>query len=155
MTTDHTDNPPLPAISALYPRLVVADASAAIDFYVAALGANEVSRFTDEAGKIVHAEIRIGGATVAVKDEGYGDPAPTTLGGSPVIMALDTTDADAIGERLVRAGATVIYPISDWSYGQRGGRFADPYGHLWMVSQQIEDLTPEEIQRRTQSMSPS
>src|SRR5215207_5604034 len=86
-----------------------------------------------------------GAGAIAVKDEGEGDPAPTTLGGSPVIIALDVDDADALGAALTGAGATVIYPISDQPYGARGGRFADPYGHLWMVSQQLEDLTPEEI----------
>lgn len=125
-------------ISGIYPRLVVSDGARAIDFYVAALGAEEVTRHTDPDGKIVHAELRIGGATVAVKDEGDGDPAPPTLGGSPVIMALDVLDADAVGEAMTRAGATVVYPIQDWSYGSRGGRLADPFGHLWMVSQQLE-----------------
>ena len=138
-------------ITGLYPRLVVADAAQAIDFYVAAFDAEETERYTDDEGRIVHAAIRIGAYTVAVKDEdeGDGDPAPTTLGGSPVIMALEVDDA--VGARMERAGATVIYPISDWPYGQRGGRLADPFGHLWMIAQPIEDLSPEEIQRRTAS----
>ncbi len=135
-------------ISALYPRLVVSDAARAIDFYTVAFGAEEVARYTDADGKIVHAELRIGGAVVAVKDEGDGDPSPPTLGGSPVIMALDVSDADAVGDAMTRAGATVVYPIQDWPYGSRGGRLADPFGHLWMVSQQIQDLAPDEIQRR-------
>jgi len=138
-------------ITGLYPRLVVAGAAAAIDFYVAAFDAEETERYTDDEGRIVHAAIRIGAYTVAVKDEGDGDPAPTTLGGSPVIMALEVDDAYAVGARMERAGATVIYPISDWPYGQRGGRLADPFGHLWMIAQPIEDLSPEEIQRRTAS----
>jgi len=136
-------------ITGLYPRLVVAGAAAAIDFYVAAFDAEETERYTDDEGRIVHAAIRIGAYAVAVKDEGDGDPAPTTLGGSPVIMALEVDDA--VGARMERAGATVIYPISDWPYGQRGGRLADPFGHLWMIAQPIEDLSPEEIQRRTAS----
>jgi len=139
-------------ILTMYPRLVVSDGAGAIDFYRAALNAEEIERYTDPAGKIVHAALKVGGATIAVKDEGEGDPAPTTLGGSPVIIALDVDDADALGAALTGAGATVIYPISDQPYGARGGRFADPYGHLWMVSQQLEDLTPEEIQQRTDGM---
>jgi uncharacterized glyoxalase superfamily protein PhnB len=142
----------VPTIHRLYPRLVVSNASRAIDFYVAAFGATEVTRFTDPAGKVVHAEIKIGPNTVALKDEGDGDPAPTTLGGSPVLIALYVEDADAVGERMVRAGASVVYPIADWPYGERGGRLADPFGHLWMISQQIENLSPEEIQRRTDQM---
>jgi uncharacterized glyoxalase superfamily protein PhnB len=140
------------AIRGLYPRLVVADAARAIEFYATAFGATEHDRYTDPAGRVVHAELEIGGATVAVKDEGDGDPAPTTLGGSPVLIALDVADADDVAERMIRAGASVVYPVADRPYGQRGGRLADPFGHLWMVSQQIEDLTPEEIQRRTDAM---
>ena len=139
-------------INNLYPRLVVSDGSRAIDFYVAAFGAKETERYTDPSGKIVHAAITIGDATVAVKDEGDGDPAPTTLGGSPVIIALDVEDADAVAEAMLRGGATVVYPVSDQPYSSRGGRLADPFGHLWMISQALEDLTPEEIQRRTTGM---
>jgi len=50
-------------------------------------------------------------------------------------MALEVDDADAVGAAMERAGATVIYPIRDQDYGQRGGRLADPYGHLWMIAQ--------------------
>jgi uncharacterized glyoxalase superfamily protein PhnB len=125
-------------INKLYPRLVVSDASRAIDFYVAAFGAKEVERYTDPSGKIVHAAILIGDATVAVKDEGDGDPAPSTLGGSPVIMALDVDDADAVADAMLRGGATVIYPVSDHDYGSRAGRLADPFGHLWMIAQPLD-----------------
>ncbi len=126
-----------PTISTLYARLVVSDAPKAIDFYRAAFGADEIARHTDDNGKVVHAELKIGETMFAVKDEGDGDPSPTTLGGSPVIMALGVADADAVGDAMTRAGATVIYPITDWPYGARGGRLADPFGHLWMISQPL------------------
>ncbi len=126
-------------INSMYPRLVVSDATKAIDFYVAAFGATPGERHVDDNGKIVHVELTLGDAiTVAVKDEGDGDPAPTSLGGTPVIIALDVDDADAIGDALVAAGATVVYPIQDWDYGSRGGRLADPFGHLWMISQRLD-----------------
>jgi uncharacterized glyoxalase superfamily protein PhnB len=124
-------------IARLYPRLVVSDGAAAIDFYRTALGAKEVARHHDPDGKIVHAELTIGGVTVALKDEGYGDLAPTTLGGTPVIIALYVDDADAVGEAMTRAGATVLFPIADQPHGERGGRLADPFGHQWMVAQPL------------------
>jgi PhnB protein len=125
-------------VHSMYPRLVVSDAAGAIEFYTAAFGAKEVERHADPAtGKIVHAALTIGGFTVAVKDEGDGDPAPPSLGGSPVILALEVDDADAVGAAMERGGATVVYPIRDWEYGQRGGRLADPYGHLWMIAQPL------------------
>ncbi|CAL9613541.1 MULTISPECIES: VOC family protein [Streptomyces] len=141
-----------PNVTRLYARLVVSDGPRAIDFYRTALGAEEIERYTGPGGRIVHALLRLGDTVVAVKDADEGDPAPPSLGGSPVIMALDVTDADAVAEAMLRGGATVVYPVADQPYGQRGGRLADPFGHLWMISQTIEDLTPEEIQRRTDGM---
>jgi uncharacterized glyoxalase superfamily protein PhnB len=152
MNENTTTEPALGRITGLYPRLVVADAARAIDFYVSVFGAEELERYTNPEGRIVHAMVKIGGTRVAVKDEGDGDPGPASLGGSPVIMALEVDDAYAVGERMERAGATVVYPVSDWAYGERGGRLADPFGHLWMISQRLTDLSPEEIQRRTDAM---
>ncbi|MGH8572720.1 MAG: VOC family protein [Gammaproteobacteria bacterium] len=127
------------SIRSMYPRLVVSDGAAAIDFYLAAFGAKEIERHGDpDTGKIVHAALAFGEFVIAVKDEDTDHPAPTSLGGSPVIIALDVDDADAVGAAMERAGATVIHPIQDWDYGQRAGRLADPYGHLWMISQPIE-----------------
>ncbi|WP_043661141.1 VOC family protein, partial [Thermocrispum municipale] len=127
-------------ITAVYPRLVVGDAKAAIELYGKAFGAEELERHTDTGrpdGKIVHAMLRIGETLVAVKDEDDHDPSPATLGGSPVVMAVEVTDADSAGARLTEAGGTVVFPIQDWDYGQRAGRFADPWGHLWMVAQNL------------------
>ncbi|MFD5231605.1 VOC family protein [Streptomyces qaidamensis] len=139
-------------VTRLYARLVVPDAPRAIDFYRAAFGAEEIERYTGPDGRIVHALLRLGGSVIAVKDADEGDPAPASLGGSPVIMTLDVSDADAVAEAMLRGGATVVYPVADQHYGQRGGRLADPFGHLWMISQTIEDLTPEQIQQRTDEL---
>lgn len=144
-----TNTSDAPAITRLYARLVVSDGPRAIEFYRAALGAQEIERYTDPEGRIVHAMLRLGDTVIAVKDADDADPAPPSLGGSPVIMALDVSDADAVAEAMLRGGATVVYPVADQHYGQRGGRLADPFGHLWMISQTIEELTPREIQQRT------
>jgi uncharacterized glyoxalase superfamily protein PhnB len=95
------------------------------------MGAEEIERHDDGAGKIVHAELRFGSAPVAVKDADV-DPSPTKLGGTPVIMALYVDDPDGLAAAMQAAGATVIYPIADHEYG-RGGRLADPWGHQWML----------------------
>jgi uncharacterized glyoxalase superfamily protein PhnB len=118
-------------VSKVYARLVVDDAAAAIGFYTNAMGATETERHTDDAGKIVHAELLFGSAPVAVKDADV-DPSPTKLGGTPVIMALYVDDPDGLAAAMEAAGATVIYPIRDQEYG-RGGRLADPWGHQWML----------------------
>ncbi|GAA0929549.1 VOC family protein [Pseudonocardia zijingensis] len=134
-------------ITALYPRLVVDGADAALDFYARALDGSVTERFTGPDGRVVHSVVEAGPARFAVKDAGDGDPAPTG-DGVPVIMSLDVSDADAVAERMLGAGATVIFPLADHGYGQYAGRLRDPYGHQWLISQRVEELTPEQIQER-------
>ena len=118
----------------LKPRLVVDGAARAIRFYEEVLGAKELERHEDPNGKIVHAELAIGGSRMTLKDEDGVDPAPTTLGGSPVLLMLSVDDVDAVGERMVAAGGRVVFEIGDHEDG-RGGRILDPFGHAWMISQ--------------------
>ena len=135
-------------IQDLYPRLVVDGADAAIRFYHAAFGAEVVERYTGPGGAVVHAMLAAGPARFAVKDADDHDPAPRS-GGVPVILALYVVDADAVARRMVDGGASVVFPVADQPYGERGGRLADPFGHLWMIAQRTEGLTPAEIQART------
>lgn len=134
----------------LHPRLVVEGADAALAFYTAAFGAEVTERYTMD-GRVVHAMVSVGPVRFAVKDAGDGDAAPSG-GGVPVIMSLDVSDADAVAERMLAAGATVIYPVADHDYGDRGGRLGDPFGHQWMVAQRAEDLSPRVIQERLDAM---
>jgi PhnB protein len=134
-------------ITALYPRLVVEGADVALEFYASTLGGTVTERFTGPDGRVVHSLVEAGPARFAVKDAGDGDPAPTG-DGVPVIMSLDVSDADAVAERMLGAGATVIFPLADHGYGQYAGRLRDPFGHQWLISQRIENLTPEQIQQR-------
>ena len=137
-------------ILGLHPRLVVEGADAALSFYSTALGGEVTERYTVN-GRVVHAMVTAGPVRFAVKDAGDGDPAPSG-GGVPVIMSLDVSDADAVAERMLAAGATVIFPIADQDYGDRGGRLADPFGHQWMIAQHIEQLAPDEVQARLDAM---
>ncbi|MBV9837170.1 MAG: VOC family protein [Solirubrobacterales bacterium] len=150
------DQPPGPIPEHLHtvtPRLVVRDGAAAIGFYQDAFGAVEIGeRFTGPAGELIHAEVRIGDSVVMVTDEAdNGAPAraPQSLGGAvSAIMATYWEDVDRVWERAVAAGAEVLYPLQDHFYGERGGRLRDPYGQQWMMSQRIERLSAEELERR-------
>jgi PhnB protein len=147
---------PIPEhLHTITPRLVFGDGAAAIEFYRSAFGAQELGeRFTGPEGELIHAELRIGDSVVMITDEG-GDPAaparsPQSLGGAvSAVMATYWEDVDAAWDRALAAGAEVIYPLADQFYGERGGRVRDPFGHQWMLSQRIEDVSPEEIARRT------
>ena len=118
------------------PRLVVDDASAAIDFYVAALDAREEMRFADPSGKIVHAEVTVGTSSFSLTEaDGQYNFSPGQVGGTPMLMRVSCHDADAIGDAMVANGADVLIPIDDRDYGFREGRLRDPGGHLWIISQ--------------------
>jgi PhnB protein len=133
------------------PRLVVRDGAAAIEFYARAFGAEELGeRFTGPDGVLIHGEVRIGDSVVMITGES-GDAvarSPESAGTVTAILATYWEDVDGAWERAVAAGAEVIYPLDDQFYGERGGRLRDPFGHQWMLSQRIEDLSHEEIERR-------
>lgn len=135
-------------VTDLYPRLVVTDADAALAFYRSAFDAEVSERYTDPDGRVVHAMVTLGSAKFAVKDADGYDPAPSD-GALPVIIALYVTDPDAVAARMLQHGGSVVFPVADQPYGERGGRLADPFGHLWMVARRTEALTPEQIQERT------
>lgn len=134
----------------LMPRLVVVRSDDAITFYEAVFGARVTERFATPDGHVVHAALAIGDAVVAVTDAApdWNNDDPRALGGSPVILRLALDDPDAVAAEAVRRGAKVVFPVQDQSYGYREGRIEDPFGHLWILSKRIEDLTPEEIRRR-------
>ncbi|MFC5993743.1 VOC family protein [Pseudonocardia hispaniensis] len=141
----------MPEIRSFHPRLVVEGGDAALDFYTAALGAEITERYTVD-GRVVHAMLQVGPVRFAVKDADDADPAPGS-DGPPVILTLEVDDADAVAERMLAAGARVVFPIADHDYGDRGGRLADPFGHHWMIAARRLDLTPDEIQARLDAVT--
>lgn len=139
----------------LTPYITVVDAGAALDFYRDAFGANETGpRLTAPDGSIVHTEFRIGTASVMMSEHNpdFGTAEPRSLGGTPVRLALEVEDADATVEAAERAGAKVLIPVADQFYGYRAGRIEDPFGHVWVISQLMESLSQEEMQRRLDKM---
>lgn len=117
------------------PKLVVAGADAAIDFYRTVLGAESVRRFV-MGEQVVFAELRVGGSTVQVKDADDHDPAPPA-GGGGVILDVLSPDPDAVVARALEQGAEVVFEVADQPYGARQGRFRDPFGHQWIVGTPI------------------
>lgn len=140
----------------LSPSLVVADAKAAIAFYQAAFGAEELYRLVDrKTGRIGHAELRVQGALLMLADSfpEYGTRTPADLGGTPVRLSLTVPDVDAAAAQAEAAGAIITRPPTDEFYGYRSANVTDPFGHSWMLTRMIEAVTPEEMQRRWDAMS--
>jgi PhnB protein len=139
-----------PSYPPLSPRLTVNGAAAAIDFYKRAFGAEERYRLIDpENGKIGHAELTINGSLVTLADEyPQFNKSPQTLGGTPVKLSLMSVDAEADFKRASEAGAEVLRPLTNEFYGHRSGTLRDPFGHEWHIFQEIEKVSPKEMQRR-------
>lgn len=135
--------------SSVTPYLIVDDAARALDFYRDALGAEEIFRLP-MAGKIGHAEIRIGNAIVMLSDEWPDMQAlgPNKRGGTTASFMIYTEDADAAYRRAVDAGAREDRPPTDQPWGDRMGSVIDPFGHKWTLATHIEDVDPEELKRR-------
>ena len=136
---------------ALVPYLVAKDAEHAIGFYCKAFGAVEVFRMVDPGdGRVGHAELMLGDNRFMLSDEypDFGAVSPAAIGGSPVTLHLSTDTIDADVERAVAAGALLLRAPKDQSFGERSATLQDPFGHRWMFSQTIEDITPEEMQAR-------
>jgi len=138
----------------LSPALTVNDAVGAIEFYKRAFRAEERSRLMDpESGKIGHAELTINSALVMLSDEyPQFNKSPRTLGGTTVKLGLMSTNVDADFDRAVQAGAEVLRPLTNEFYGHRSGTLRDPFGHEWTISQEIEKVSPVEMQRRWNAM---
>jgi len=132
------------------PHLSVREAAKAIEFYKKAFGAEVKGVHYTPDGKVMHAMLKIGDSHLMMADEfpGMGTPAPETLGGSPVVLNIYVENVDALFNRAVAAGAQVTMPLSNQFWGDRYGQIKDPFGHSWALGQHIEDVAPEETERR-------
>ena len=132
------------------PYLAVDDAAKAIDWYKQALGATELFRMEGPGGTIGHAELKIGDSVVLLADpfpQASTKP-PKELGGTTASLMLYVEDVDAIVNRAADAGATVTMEVADQFWGDRFGSFTDPFGHSWSIATHIEDVPPDEMERR-------
>jgi PhnB protein len=135
------------------PYLSVGNASEAIAFYKNAFGAVEVLCIAHE-GKVGHAELAIGEAKIMLCDEfpDHDSLSPQTIGGTPVMIHLYVEDVDAFTAPAVIAGLKILRPVEDQFYGDRGGKFEDPFGHRWWIATRKEDILPDELKRRAAAL---
>ncbi|CAN5382342.1 glyoxalase/bleomycin resistance/extradiol dioxygenase family protein [soil metagenome] len=131
-----TDAPPAQAEvkGSMIPYLMVADAYAAADFYVAAFGATDVARMPkNEHGHSMHVHVYIHGQSVML-----GDPMPEH--GHPLVapqafnLMLRVPDVDAAFKRAIDAGGTQIMAPHDAFWGDRYAMLKDPVGVSWALS---------------------
>ena len=135
------------------PQLTLDDCAGAIDWYKKALGATETSRAVGPDGKIMHAELKIGDSRIMLNDAMMGGKGPKAMGGSPISLWIYVDDCDALFNRAVGAGAQVMPgpmgALTDQFWGDRSGTLTDPHGYRWTIATHKEDLTPEEMKKRS------
>jgi len=142
------------AIHELFAYIHVKNAAEAIAFYTSVFGATEKFRLVEPGGRLGHAELDFAGTTLMVSEEfpEIGIQAPRVSAPTSVTLHLHVDDCDEVIARALKAGATLDMAAQDHFYGERSGSFRDPAGHRWSVGHSIEEVAPEEMQRRYTAM---
>ena len=125
------------------------DTDAAIEWYVANLGARETMRLPGPGGHgVMHAEIDLQGTSLMMSDANpeWGTAPPGEL--SNFTLCLYVPDCDAVFQQCIAAGAVELQPLTDQFWGDRAGTLRDPFGHTWMIMTHQEDVSPDEIKSR-------
>ena len=146
--TDHAAQGPL---TGLTPHISIPDkrAAEAIDFYVAAFGAEEQSRMPAEDGvRLMHAHLVINGASLMMHDDFPEYSGCAMAAPSGVTLHLQVDDVDTWFARAIAAGATPTMQLENMFWGDRYGQVKDPFGHRWTLATHVEDVPPEEMGRR-------
>ena len=140
---------PIPeGFHAVTPHLTVPGVANLIDFLKHAFDATEIDRFAGPDGSVMHAQVRIGDSIVMM-----GDP-PPQFGPKPCNLYLYVENVDEVYQRALDAGATSVRPVENQFYGDRSGGVQDPCGNQWWIATHVEDVTPEELQRRMAALKP-
>ncbi|HVS31738.1 MAG TPA: VOC family protein [Thermoanaerobaculia bacterium] len=137
------------------PYLVIDGAARAMDFYRHVFGAVEIMRMPGPDGKIGHAEMMIGDSHIMLADEHpeQGFRSPTSIGGTGVGIMIYVQNADDCFAAAVERGAKVMEPPQDKFYGDRSAQVVDPFGHFWTIATHVEDVPPDEMERRAREFA--
>lgn len=129
------------------PHIVVQDADRAAAFYRDAFGAEELSRIPTPDGRLMSVQLQLGDGVLHLADEfpEMGVLAPPSIGGTPVVLALDVDDAEAVFAQALAAGANVRQPLQEAFWGDLHGQLDDPFGHRWNIAQHLRDVPHDEV----------
>ena len=127
---------------ALTPYLFAQGASRLMEFISLAFGGEVTFRKCHPDGAVIHAEMRIGDSMLMLAD------ATAQFGAMPTSIYLYVTDCDAVYQSALHAGGVSIFPIMTLPSGERYGGIKDPVGNIWWVATHVEDVPPEEEERR-------
>lgn len=138
------------SVHEVFPYLRAANAEEAIAFYARAFGATEKFRLVEPSGRVGHAELLFGSATIMISDAfpEFGIHALDPAGPSVCYIHLHVDDADRTISKAVDAGARIVRPAQDQFYGERSGTVRDPFGYDWLIGHSIEEIGSDEMQKR-------
>jgi PhnB protein len=133
-----------------------------VAFYRRAFGAELLYGSELPGGRIVHAHVKIADSVVMMTEESLQEmdkppnavctASPRTLGASTAMLEIYVGNVDEWFRRATAAGAKTIVEPQEMFYGDRYGILQDPLGHLWAIATVLEELTPEEVNRRAMQM---
>ncbi|HEY6565109.1 MAG TPA: VOC family protein [Pirellulaceae bacterium] len=144
---------PIPAgCNTVNAYLVVKDARKALDFYAKAFGGSAGICMTGPNGKVMHGEVMIGNSTIMITEENpqWGMKSAETMGGSPMSLHLYVDNVDQSFQKAIQSGCTLVNPVMDMFWGDRYGKVSDPFGFHWGIATHIEDVSEEEMKRRSE-----
>src|SRR4051794_37083117 len=129
------------------PHIVVQGADRAAAFYSSAFGAEELERIPTPDGRLMSIQLRIGDSTLHLADEfpEMGVLAPPSIGGTPIVLALDVANAETSFARALAARAQARQPLDEMFWGDKQGQVEDPFGHRWNISQHLRDVPHDEV----------
>jgi len=128
------------------PYLLVDGAARLIEFLEAAFDATVLHRSDLPAGKVMHAQVRIGDSPVMLSDAREDMPATQSM------IYLYVDDVDAVYARAISASATALREPVDEFYGDRSGGVLDPCGQQWWIGARIEEVDEHEMERRRRAL---
>ena len=135
--------------------LHVRNAAAAIRFYAEIFDAKEILRIELPDGRVGHAELRLGPMVIMLADEfpERGVESPLAFGGTGTTIHLHVDDVDALARNAWDAGATILREPTDEEHGERQCRIRDPFGHEWLLGQELVAMSDDAIKRLYEARS--
>src|SRR5262249_15533491 len=137
---------PIPeGLHSLTPQIVAKDAARALEIYQRAFGAEVQGKMFGPDGKtLMHSHVRIGDSILFVAEAGFAPASASNI-------FLYVPDVDAVAAKATQAGFKTLAPVADMFWGDRWGQVQDPFGNVWQIATHVEDVSPEEMQRRAQA----
>ena len=135
--------------SSITTAIAVKDAVKALEFYKKIFGAKVLAKLVAPGNIIVYSQIQIGNTCLMLSEENPKfNHSPQSIGCSTVVLHHYVDDVDKFMLKAKKAGSKILVPPSDQFYGDRAGRIEDPFGHIWSIATHIEDVSPQEMQKR-------